>query len=338
MTRGGQGVQKFSPVLVLTFAVILPALPAEAQRPDGIASAGMASEQLMSARQLQQAGQYSAARAVLLQALSTAPDSAPLLDALGSVEQDMGQYGEAERLYLRALAASTGIDGDGERIVVLNNLGTLYLETAQYAKGEWIREQLQKLVPTLFESHPLTAGMLLSVVASLEHARNRDKEAERYYVRSLQLFEQANRTANWEAAIVKNNLGGLKLEAGRCDPASDLFREAIRDMESTSGPESPALVKPLINLARCENLGHRPQVAEPLARRAVELSTRIFGEAHQVTATAMLEQATALRRLGRKEPARNLEKRAKAGLRTSPAINTSGYTVDVNELARERMR
>jgi hypothetical protein len=78
--------------------------------------------------------------------------------------------------------------------------------------------------------------------------------------------------------------------------------------------------------------GHANE-AEPVARRAVELSVSILGEGHPVTATAMLEQATALRRLRRKRPARDLEKRAKACLRNSSTTNLSGYIVSLRDLA-----
>jgi tetratricopeptide (TPR) repeat protein len=319
-------------VLPICFLTLAAAFPVEARPLSGIDPAGTAFQELLRGRRLQQAGQFKAARDVLLQALSAAPDSAALLDALGSVEQDMGEYGEAERFYLRAIAAP---DSGGERIIALNNLGTLYLETAQYAKGDRIRKELEKLLPAILDSHPTAAGVLFSVIGGLEHGRRRDHEAERDYLRSLQLFEQARRSASQQAAYVKNNLGGLKLEAGRCDSARDFFQQAIQEIESISGLEDPNLVKPLINMARCENHEHRPQAAEPLARRAVELSTRFFGEAHRATATAMLEQAAALRRLGRKEVASDLEKRAKAALRTNSGRNAT-YTVDVNELARER--
>jgi tetratricopeptide (TPR) repeat protein len=321
--------------VTFVLAAVLTLSPAAAQPQNNIDSAGSASEHVLSARQLQQAGQYNAARAVLLKALSDAPDSASLLDAMGSVEQDMGDYLEAERFYLRALRVSqSGMNT--ERLVTLNNLGTLYLETAQYAKGDRVREQLEKLAPAVLEARPRAAAILLSIIGGLEQARNRAEEAESYYLRSLQLFRRANGAPTEEAAAVKNNLGGLRLEAGQYQSASDLFQQAIREIEKASGPESPALIRPLVNAAASENRAHHASLAEPLARRAVALSVKVLGEGHPVTATAMLEQAAALRRLGKKGLARNLEKHARAGLRASSPINTSGYTVSLRDLAKEK--
>jgi hypothetical protein len=134
------------------------------------------------------------------------PDSAPLLRALGSVQPDMGEYFQAERSYLHALSALAGAS-DLERIVVLQNLGTLYLDTNQYSKGEQIRKQLETFQAGVFNGRPAEAGALLNVIASLEHARNRDDEAERFYSQSLYFFHQAHGPVSVDAAIVETNLG-----------------------------------------------------------------------------------------------------------------------------------
>jgi len=320
------------------FAIGLTTLPTEAHSQSGAPQAETVSDRLLIARSKQGAGEYNAARDILLEALSKAPNSASLLDALGSVQQDRGEYFEAERWYLRALSASAATKGDPERVTILQNLATLYLDTDQYSKGERVREQLEKLLPGALNADPAAAGALLNVIASLEHTRNRDDEAERYYSECLRFLHQAQRPVSVDAALVKANLGFLHLEARRYGSAADLFHQAIREIEIASGPGNPALVRPLVNLARCENMSGHSNQAEPVARRAVELSVRIFGEGHPVTATAMLEQATALRRLGRKRPARNLEKRAKACLRNNSTTNLSGYTVTLRDLAGATIR
>jgi hypothetical protein len=133
------------------------------------------------------------------------------------------------------------------------------------------------------------------------------------------------------AALVKSNFGFLRLEARQYESAAAFFRQAIREIEIASSPDNQALIRPLVNLARCENMSGHANQAEPLARRAVELSVKVFGEEHPATATAMLEQATALRRLRRKGLARDLEKRAKACLRNNSTTNLAGYTVSLLE-------
>ncbi len=315
------------------FAIILTALAAGAQRLNGTGEIDRESELLLVARSKQQAGEYNVARDTLLEGLSKTPDSAVLLDALGSVEQDLGEYLAAERSYLHALSAST--QGDPERVGVLQNLATLYLDTGQYSKGERIREQLENLTwrPGEIENHPAQAATFLNVMASLEHARKRDDQAERYYSRSLMFFRQAHGAVSVDAALVETNLAFLHLEARQYESAAGLFRQAIREIEIASGPENQALIRPLVNLAGCESMAGHANEAEAVARRAVDLSVKVFGEAHPVTATAMLVQATALRRLRRKGLARDLEKRARACLRNNSTTNLAGYTVSLRDLA-----
>ena len=146
-------------------------------------------------------------------------------------------------------------------------------------------------------------------MATLEHTRKHDDQAERYYSQSLMLFRRAHGPVSVDAALVEANLAFMRLEARQYESAAGLFRQAIHEIEIASGPESQALIRPLVNLAACESMTGHANEAEAVARRAVELSVKAFGEGHLVTATAMLVQATALRRLGRKGLARNLEKR-----------------------------
>jgi tetratricopeptide (TPR) repeat protein len=245
---------------------------------------------LLRARSKQDAGEYAAARAILIEALSEEPRSPALLEALGSVEQDLAQYREAEQLYLRALDASTGTAENPERITVLHNLGTLYLDTGNYTKGQRIREQLETLrLDPIAADHPKQAALLLNLLASLNHERNRNDEAERDYAQALQLLRKAPTAANGDIAIVENNLGFLHLEAKQYNSAGDLFRKSISDLEATANPDNAALIPPLVNLARCENsLGHFKE-AERQARRAVQICRKIFGQQHPFTARAMLD-------------------------------------------------
>ena len=310
---------------------------AAAQTLDGVYNASYAAEMLSEARLQQHAGKNSTARTILLEALSKAPESPTLLDALGSVQQDLGEYLGAEDTYVHALAAAARTSGDVERIVILNNLGTLYLDTGQYAKGQWVRAQLEKVPSGIFENHPVAAALLLNVVASLEHARNKDDNAVRYYGQALVLLRQAQGPVSADAAAVESNLGFLQFELGHYQAAKEFLRHSILEMESALGRNDAALIQPLVNLARCESLTGDSYKAEVLARRAVEISIKIFGEWHPSTAVAMLEQASALRKLRRTREARKLEKQAHLALRTPSAAPLSRYTVGFRQLA-ERTR
>jgi tetratricopeptide (TPR) repeat protein len=307
---------------------------------ESAAAAGVASQsqQLILARSLQQSGQFNSALAVLHDALSTLPNAALLLNQLGSVQQDLGQYLEAERSYLRALSAATPSNYGSDKLTIQTNLATLYLDTDQYSKGEQVREQLEKATASVLTFDPVSVARLMTVIGSLEHVRNRDDEAERYYSRSLAAFRQAQGSVSADAALVEANLGFLKLQAGHYDQAAGLFQQAIREIEIALDSKNPALLRPLICLATCENMRGNSIEAESAAERAVELSLQVFGEKHAVTATAMLQQAIALRMLHRKRQARKLEKCANAWLNTDAHNNLAGYTVELHALTSSTVR
>jgi Tfp pilus assembly protein PilF len=318
---------------VLTMVWLLSALT-----PNGVTNTSDTAEMLLQARCQQHAGNNSTARKILVEALSKAPESPVLLDALASVLQDREEYLGAEETYLHALAASARIAGDSVRIVILNNLGTLYLDTDQYSKGNWVRTELEKVPSGALDNHPAEAALLLNVVASLEHAGNRDDNAVRYYGQAFALLRKAHGPVSAEAAAVENNLGFVQFESGRYQAAKELFRCSIHEIESALGSNDGALVQPLVNLARCENLSGNSDKAEVLARRAVGIASKIFGEQHRITAVAMLEQAKALRKLRQKREARSLEKQANTFLRNVSVASLSRYTVRLPQLAERPTR
>jgi len=257
----------FYRLFIFTALTISPLIGAEPQ------NAGL----LRGALAKQSAGDYATARTILTNALLEAPPSGPLLNALSSVQQDLGEYLEAERSYIRALEVYARSENDPERIVVLNNLATLYLETDQYSKGERVREQFESLPPEALARQPMSKVAFLELSGSLEHVRNRDDRAERYYTLALELLRKTESSASVLAASIESNLGFLRLESQRYESAEGFFRQAMHDIEMAAGPEHPLLIRILVNSAICENmLGHAKE-AELLARRAVELSGRIYG-------------------------------------------------------------
>jgi tetratricopeptide (TPR) repeat protein len=293
---------------------------------------------LFEARRQQHAGKNSSARTILVEALSKAPESPVLLDALGSVQQDLGEYRGAEETYLHALAASARTAGDIEHIIVLNNLATLYLDNDQYSKGQWVRAELEKVPSRALENHPAEAALLLNVVGSLEHERNRDDNAVRYYGQALTLLRKVHGPVSADAAQVESNLGFLQLEMGQYPAAKEFFLQSLHEMESAVGTNDGALIQPLVNLARCENLSGDSDKAEILSRRAVEISSKTFGEQHPITAAAMLEQADTLRKLHRKSEARRLEKQAHRSLQSASAAGLPRYTIGFRQLAEQTSR
>ncbi len=290
------------------------------------------SEQLIKVRSMQEAGDHSGAREWLLEILRKTPNLPSVLDSLGSVEQDSGNYLDAERAYRKGLSLSAESGDNAERVALLTNLATLYLDTNQYSKGEQIGEELKKLQRETLNAQPAAAGKLLNVIGSLEHVSGRDDQAEQYFSQSVVLLRQAGSAARVDAALVEANIAFLRLEARRYEAGAAILSQVIGEIESASTSENPALIRPLIDFARCESRSAQANEAEVSARRAVMLSTKTYGQAHLLTATAMREQANALRHLGQKSEARELEKKVRAYLDIHGQGPLSRFSVSVREL------
>ena len=278
------------------------------------------------------AGEYRTARGMIERAVAEDPGSPALRDALGIVQQDMAEYGLAERTYRSALR----LCGDGdtvERITILNNLATLYLENDQPERIEAVRPEIDKLPPDALEAHPSTAALLFNTMAMIQHERHNDREAADLFRRALDVWEEVEGRHGPIAATVRNNLGAMYSDSGDYVSAADLFTQAIDDLQRTSGTETRALVRPLLNLAETRWRQHHPDLAEPLARRAVRLADNTMGANHPVTIDAMLFDALLLKKLGQKREAHAIKKRVNAGLGNLPDLSWSRNTTTVEALS-----
>ncbi len=96
------------------------------------------------ARELQRSGAFAEAETQFSRALQVALSGkrnsrvARSLSGLGSVNQDLGRYGDAENFYLRAIQLLDGEAGskDPSLSEPLAGLASLYHETRQYTKAE----------------------------------------------------------------------------------------------------------------------------------------------------------------------------------------------------------
>ena len=219
-------------------------------------------------------------------------------------------------------------------MAILNNLATLFLESRQYPKIQRLSAEIEQSSRDISGAEPTEAAPLLNVLAGMQHMRHQYAEAERSYLRSIELWERAEGPHTANAGVVRSNLGVLYFDCGRLERADAVFNQAITDIENTVGREHPLLIHGLVNLAAFRYRMKRPEEAEPLARRAADLGAKFLGADHPDTAEAMLLEARTLRQLRRKQEAKALERRATSALRKSAAVNLTGYTVDQRTLSK----
>ena len=135
-------------------------------------------------------GKYPQAEAVALQALAVMekavgkghPDVANLLNNLGSIYTDTGDYTAAEPIYqrsIRILAEVAGEDADLQRLRVQsrNNLATLYRMQGRYAEAEPVFKTALALAKKSFGPEDLEVSTTLNNLGVLYKYMGRCAEA-----------------------------------------------------------------------------------------------------------------------------------------------------------------
>ena len=166
--------------------------------------------------------------------------------------------------------------------------------------------------------------------------QGRYREAEEELRAALRLAERAYGAEGAAVAEVMNELGVLYKYTARFDEAETLYRRALRILEAHRDDFETATV--WHNLGGLEHARGRPALAEPAARRAVELRTRAVGPDHPAVAADAAALAAILDQLGRVEEAEAMLCRALDVFTRLLGPDHHEVAVNANNLAALRFR
>lgn len=286
---------------------------------------------------LHRAGDLIAAEAALQQALSLARAQggdglavAVTLAHLGALHGSLDRVPQAERTCREALAAITtltdGPDMASLRVRVIVNLATLYIDGGQYGKAERLGvEHLAARTTTQPE-----AARLWVIIAALHMGRERQPEAEAWFLRALPVLETAGDLP--AAASVLNNLAVIALARNQHQAAAARLERAVAHWEGSGSPQELALARGLANLARVRRAAGRAHEAVPLLERALAITERHLGEEHAWTAAVLRLLAETLPKAGRRTEAKQARQRAARAEAAAALRDDTRHTVDVLDL------
>jgi tetratricopeptide (TPR) repeat protein len=136
---------------------------------------------------------YPEAKSYYQQAVQLDPENALYLNMLGLHLVTLGEYAEAEPLYLRSLAIREKVLGKDHPDVAasLNNLAELYRTQGKYDQAEPLYSRsLAIFEKALGKDHPDVA-ISLNNLAALYDRQGKYVQAEPLYLRSLAIWEKA---------------------------------------------------------------------------------------------------------------------------------------------------
>src|SRR5260370_12024416 len=150
-----------------------------------------------------------------------------LLDALGNVLADQGQYAQAQAHYEHALQEQRAIQDTYNEAVTLGQLGALALLQKDYSQAR--SRYLQALEQFRAMGDPAQQAIAWHQLGMVAQEQRAWAQAERCYRESLALKERVGNTVG--AARTCNQLGNVAVRAGRPAEAESWFKGALERAE-----------------------------------------------------------------------------------------------------------
>lgn len=221
---------------------------------------------------------------------------AHMLNIIGSVFRNWGQYDQAAPLLEEALEIRTGLHEPTHPDVLhaQESLGLLRFDQAAFEEAA---ERLTAVIDAR-RADPNTAPRdLARALQGLGNVHQSQGEFERAAERYREALQALRSDADVEPLVVaqaQSNLGAALYRLAQYDESEDLQRQALETDRELLGPDHPRIATHLNNLAfLLEDTGRRDE-AEPLYREALGIRRVRLGPAHPLLASSINNLASLL--------------------------------------------
>jgi tetratricopeptide (TPR) repeat protein len=201
------------------------------------------------------------------------PTAARILNSLGTIYGQEGQYSETESHYLRALEiwenlAEPNYSG---MAVQMYNLSNLYALQGKESESKSFLEQVLAIRNHVRVVESSEDALALNSIARAYASQRNYKAALRCYSQSLVGLEKLLGSANPLIAVVLTDMSGVQIDQKKYVDAARSLERSISIREKVFGPDSDQLTVDLSELALIRQLQHRYEEAERLYGRAVSI-------------------------------------------------------------------
>jgi tetratricopeptide (TPR) repeat protein len=233
-------------------------------------------------------------------------DVAVTLSELGRSYGALGQADRAESLAREALELRRSVLGEVHRETAtsMGDLGLMLWQRGDLAGAEpLLRRSLEISRQVLGEYHA-NVGSALSNLALVVADRGNYAAAEPLFRQAVEVRRRALGAHHPGLAVTLNNLAYALRELRKYDEAVAAMNEAL-SLSLPAGEESPAVANYRANLARVYIASSRPEAAEPLLRRSLDVRLRVYGANDwrvAMTKSLLGEALTGLGRYAEAEP------------------------------------
>ncbi len=247
------------------------------------------------------------------EALGGQPEvQAEMIDVLGRIYLELGQYETAGPLLTRALDARRQSPAGPDSAVLssLLNVARLQLRTGDYEGAEATYREALELQEQSSGSRTLETASVLNGLGNALEWQARYTEAREVAEQALAIREAILGEDHPDVATSLNNLGLIAMRQGDFDSAEAMHRRALEMRRRLFGEEHLDITYSLNNLALVYHERGEYEQAEPLYRELVAMDRRILGDEHPEVAMDMNNLAGLLSDIGQHDEAQQLHEQA----------------------------
>ncbi len=243
-------------------------------------------------------------------------DPAAVADSLSRLGRALTlaeRFPEAKQVLRRSIEILEPVAGTQARLLatVLERLTAVLLQLDEVKEARSSIERAQTLRATWWTEHP--DGVLsLNILGDVEWFEGHRPEAQREYLRALDLAGRRLRADHPWVALTLRNLASASAALGELPRARDLRERALRLAEQALGPTHPEVAGHLNDFANSLHVEGDYFGARPLRARALRITEQYFGRDSLRAATFLNNLAILHQRLGDLDSATHLQTRAVA--------------------------
>ncbi|KAJ6439011.1 hypothetical protein O9K51_08415 [Purpureocillium lavendulum] len=258
-----------------------------------------------------------------------------LLLRVGSANDFLGKYQQAESLHLKSLALRREVLGGKHpnTLTSMHNLAKALHEQGKYEKAEAMtREILALRREVLGEKHPSTLGSINNLANTL-HEQGKYEEAEAMTREILTLSREVLGGKHPSTLGSMNNLANTLHKQGKYEEAEAMKRETLALRREVRGDKHPDTLTSMNNLAKALHKRGKYEEAEAMKRETLALRREVLGEKHPSTLDSMSNLANTLHKQGKYEEAEAMKWETLALRREVLGDNHPDTLTSMNNLA-----
>jgi len=215
-----------------------------------------------------------------------------------------GDYEKAETVAQEAVDIRAELFGDSVELAAsLNTLGNVYWHQDRLEEASVIHRRALKLRESLLPPMHQDIAQSLHNLGALRYFANDLAEAESMYKRAIEIEHATDGDNSHGLATSMHVLAIVYQDQGKLAEAIELENQSLAIKERVLGEEHPYVALGLTTLGNIYRLSHRPELAEPRIRKAVQLAEAAWGKDHGEVWWMRRSWAKALIDLGRTQDA-----------------------------------